>query len=451
MSGKTEDGSDWVVDTKLPLTQDVLDEFRKRIGRQASLDMNDHDILRFLVARNGSMSRATRMAIDCNSWRHKLMSPIRPRGLQYSPNTILCMPDRVSQWPNIELIPAAHYGFDKEGAPVYWERTGLIQSHWDDVKKVFEVEELIQFHIQSMEAMEIRLKYASEKFSHHITQSVTVFDMNHVTMTLDIGAILYVKSMLAIDQANYPERLKNLFIINCPWYFKMLYNMFSGFIDKKTQAKFVILGTDYMETMQKYIDISTIPQEMGGEAKDVIWVGPFADHTGISDQQITRLVFNKYQSSQQSELLNPDELLAMKKAANICTEMGICDTFNIIPPGAESGSQPVSTRGTKTAVARPSLPSTASDKLKSGSGATMAPAHAVFTDATTNKVTTDAWSTVSERIPTNQTVTLLNRVYVVIAVSIGAVLIWKRCSLDCCWTVLLFHWLIYVALYVAVM
>jgi len=112
---KGEDKDDWVVDTKLPLTKDALDEFRKCIDRQASVAMSDHDILRFLIARNGSMSRATKMAIDCNEWRHKLMVPLRPRGLQYSPNTILAMPDRISQFPNIELIPAAHYGFDREG------------------------------------------------------------------------------------------------------------------------------------------------------------------------------------------------------------------------------------------------------------------------------------------------------------------------------------------------
>jgi hypothetical protein len=111
----SDDRDDWVVDTKLPLPQDALNEFRKTIGHQASLSMSDHDILRFLVARNGSMARATKMAMDCQQWRHKLMSPIRPRGLRYSPNTIMAMPDRISQFPNVHLIPAAHYGFDKEG------------------------------------------------------------------------------------------------------------------------------------------------------------------------------------------------------------------------------------------------------------------------------------------------------------------------------------------------
>jgi hypothetical protein len=277
-------------------------------------------------------------------------------------------------------------------------------------------------------------------------------------MTLDMGAILYIKSMLAIDQGNYPERLKHLFIINCPWYFKMLYSVFTAFIDKKTQEKFLILGTDYMETLTKYIDVGTVPQEMGGEAKDVIWVGPFADHTGISDEQVTVHVYNKYSTPQQSELLNPDELDALKKACDICTEMGMCETFHIIPPGSPAAAAVVSPRGSSKATGRSSnLPSNASEML----GAVDMPPSARFSDADLADASLDkplargdceakaAASAVSDSVPTNPTITLLNMVYAVIAVCIGAGLLWKQCSLNSCSFILLFYWFVYAALHLA--
>ena len=54
------------IDTDAPLSAESLKEFRNRIGLEASMHLSDHDCLRFLIARNGSMLRATKMAKDNN-------------------------------------------------------------------------------------------------------------------------------------------------------------------------------------------------------------------------------------------------------------------------------------------------------------------------------------------------------------------------------------------------
>ena len=58
--------SEIVVDTDAPLSKETLLEFRTRIGEEASKSLNDHDCLRFLIARNGSMLRAVKMVKENN-------------------------------------------------------------------------------------------------------------------------------------------------------------------------------------------------------------------------------------------------------------------------------------------------------------------------------------------------------------------------------------------------
>ena len=70
----SDSSSDILVDTDTPLSSETIKEFRNRIGLEASLHLTDHDCLRFLIARNGSMSKATKMAKDNNECTECLLS-----------------------------------------------------------------------------------------------------------------------------------------------------------------------------------------------------------------------------------------------------------------------------------------------------------------------------------------------------------------------------------------
>lgn len=295
----------------------IIQEFRSRVGKSVGDSLTDHDCLRFLRARKGSMVNAAAMAISNHQWKHSFLPPIPPRNLQFSPNIILAMPDRLSNHPYVHLLAATHHGFDKDGAPIYWERTGLIQSQMDVVMAHFSVDELLQYHIQSQQAMEIRLQYASKIFGREITQAVTVFDMKHLSFTLDSSSIQYTKTVLAVDEANYPERLKTLFMINCPWYFTAIYAMFRPFIDKKTAEKIVILGYDYMDALQEHIDISEIPAELGGEAVHVGWSSNYGDHTGVSERQVVQALTEMFSPDKREALLTEEELAALLQCISL--------------------------------------------------------------------------------------------------------------------------------------
>jgi hypothetical protein len=82
------------------------------------------------------------------------------------------------------------------------------------------------------------------------------------------------------------------------------------------------VGYDYMSTLLEYIDISQIPPEMGGEATDVHWGGPFGDHTGVSDVQIKEYMMAKYKQETIEQMLRPDEIEVLKRAVRFGIEDG---------------------------------------------------------------------------------------------------------------------------------
>lgn len=345
-----ESSVDKIIDTDAPIAAEVFEEFRYRIGKEASQTLDDDDIRRFLGARGGSMLKGAKMAKDTNEWKHTLMPPTRPRGLRFSPNIILANPDLLANHEAVQWIPASHHGYDKEGAPVYWERTGYVQCNFSTVKKYFSVDELVQYHIQSMEANELRYEHASTKFGSKITQSVTVFDMKHLTMALDADSIKYIKTILGTDQGNYPERLKHLFLINAPWYIHLLYKIFLPFIDARTAAKFVILDEDYMPTITQHIDIANIPIEMGGEAK-VFWSGNFTDDSGVSDNQIRLAMSKRYGQGKAKDLLRPEEQEALRKAVAVAVETGLFSADeNYLSPGGDAIDSTLTTTASEESV-----------------------------------------------------------------------------------------------------
>ena len=57
----------------------------------------------------------------------------------------------------------------------------------------------------------------------------------------------------------------NTFIINAPMTFSAIWAVVKGFLDEKTRAKFKIIGSNFMPTIEQYMDRKDIPAFMGGE------------------------------------------------------------------------------------------------------------------------------------------------------------------------------------------
>ena len=62
----------------------------------------------------------------------------------------------------------------------------------------------------------------------------------------------------------YPEIMGNLFIVNAPMLFSGIWAVVKGFLDEKTRGKIKIIGTNFLPTLEQFMDREQIPDFLGG-------------------------------------------------------------------------------------------------------------------------------------------------------------------------------------------
>lgn len=62
--------------------------------------------------------------------------------------------------------------------------------------------------------------------------------------------------------------------------------MVKPWIDPVTREKMQILGTDFLQTLLQYIDLSQIPPEMGGQYEGFVWSWPYPAETMATTSHI---------------------------------------------------------------------------------------------------------------------------------------------------------------------
>ena len=71
----------------------------------------------------------------------------------------------------------------------------------------------------------------------------------------------------SIGNSYYPETLGDMFIINAPKLFTGIFSIVLSFLDEKTRKKIQIIGSNYLPTLQDYVDIENIPTFLGGNCE----------------------------------------------------------------------------------------------------------------------------------------------------------------------------------------
>lgn len=267
----------------------LLNSFRSRLEPSLSEVLSDLDCSRFLVARGLNVDKAVVMVVSWWEWRNAEL-PGSKSGVTPANILIATANDNLLTHPSRALLPHALHGEDREGRPIYWEKTGQISSNFNAIKEVWTVDDLIQMHIRSMELTVLRCELASKKYGRPITKSVVVLDLTSINMMPDLQAISYSRRQITLDQSFYPETLHRFFIINAPWFFTAIFALISPFMDAITKDKIRILGSDFLPTLLECIDISEIPVELGGQMVDTPFTGTFIDRYGCSDEQVAEKV-----------------------------------------------------------------------------------------------------------------------------------------------------------------
>lgn len=187
------------------------------------------------------------------------------------------------------------------------EKTGIAESKMGEIKQLFDMDYLLARHIRQQTIMLLRLDYCSLKYGKDISKLVVVFDLYGLSSFPDLFAIDYVRRVLALDQAYYPERLETIYLVNAPWYFAAIYSLISPFLDPVTAKKVQILGTDFLPTLRQQIDDSVIPIELGGSCDKMTWNWPYCEESGVSPQQLRAYLESKVVSSKCESNSPPSE------------------------------------------------------------------------------------------------------------------------------------------------
>lgn len=97
-------------------------------------------------------------------------------------------------------------------------------------------------------------------------KSIVIMDLYDFGMK-HCGSSFYdiLQSVINIDQYYYPETLKKLFLINCPFVFRVMWKVVKPWLHPITASRIEICGGSYLPKLQELIEDENIPRYLGGK------------------------------------------------------------------------------------------------------------------------------------------------------------------------------------------
>ncbi|KAJ9603599.1 cytosolic factor, phosphatidylinositol/phosphatidylcholine transfer protein [Cladophialophora chaetospira] len=222
-------------------------------GYKARLDTLT--LLRFLRARKFNVEHAKTMFINNEKWRKEFGTDDLVRTFDYKERPQM-----------FEYYPQYYHKTDKDGRPVYIEQYGKIDLN--AMYKISTAERMVQNLVVEYEKVaDPRLPACSRKAGKLLETCCTIMDMKGVGVGKIPSVYGYLKSVSAISQDHYPERLGKLYIINAPWGFSSVFSFVKSFLDPITVAKIHVLGSGYQKELLGQVPAENLPKEFGGKCE----------------------------------------------------------------------------------------------------------------------------------------------------------------------------------------
>ncbi|NXP04131.1 S14L2 protein, partial [Thinocorus orbignyianus] len=158
-------------------------------------------------------------------------------------------------------------GYDREGSPIWYDIIGPL-----DAKGLLfsaSKQDLLKNKFRDCELLRQECEKQSQKLGKKIEMVTMVYDCEGLGLKhLWKPAVETYGELLSMFEENFPESLKRLFIVKAPKIFPVAYNLVKHFLSEDTRKKVVVLGSNWKEILQKYIDPEQIPVEYGGTLTD---------------------------------------------------------------------------------------------------------------------------------------------------------------------------------------
>ncbi|PIN26333.1 Phosphatidylinositol transfer protein SEC14 [Handroanthus impetiginosus] len=204
-------------------------------------------LLKFLRARDFRVQDSLNMLLKCLAWRK-----------DFGADVIL---EEDLGFKELEGAVAYMHGFDREGHPVCYNAYGVFKDK-EMYEKIFgDDEKLKKFLRWRVQVLERGIKLLHFK-PGGVNSIIQVTDLKNMPKReLRVAS----NHILSLFQDNYPEMVARKIFINVPWYFSLLYSMFSPLLTQRTKSKFVISKEgNAAETLYKFIRPEDVPVQYGG-------------------------------------------------------------------------------------------------------------------------------------------------------------------------------------------
>lgn len=167
-------------------------------------------------------------------------------------------------WPDFELIkehyPHFFHASGKKGEPIFFEqppKTNLKALRAAGV----DLQGLLKHYAM---VCEFQWQYIVRDDNQ---KSIYIIDLEGMGMSDFVGECKdFVREASAFASANYPERAGIVLVINVPYWFKIVWNVVSKWVDEVTLQKiFILRGKDeVIRTLADKIPMENIPSHYGG-------------------------------------------------------------------------------------------------------------------------------------------------------------------------------------------
>ncbi|XP_029656899.2 retinal-binding protein, partial [Octopus sinensis] len=243
-------------DVKTPEKEMALEKFTSEIWDHLTEEqVNDSVFLkRWLIARQFDVAQAVEMFLKSKSFREKMK--IDDLLENYVPPEVIT-----------KYMPGGDVGHDKEGSLIRIVPWGEL-----DMKGIMSStkrSDLVKSKLIQFENVLEDCKIMSQKIERRVIGQTVIFDMENVgTRHLwkpGLNLNMYLSHIL---EDNYPEMMKRLFLINAPKLLPMIYKLAKPLLSENMKQKIFVLGSDYKETLLKYIDAEELPAYLGGTKTD---------------------------------------------------------------------------------------------------------------------------------------------------------------------------------------
>ncbi|KAI8557447.1 hypothetical protein RHMOL_Rhmol04G0011700 [Rhododendron molle] len=229
---------------QLQTLMEQIDEPLKITFKNMHQGFPTETLMRFLKAREGDVSKAHKMLLDCLNWR-----------IQNEIDAILGKPIVPTEFyravRDSQLIGMS--GYSKEGLPVIAIGAGL--STFDKAS----IHYYVQSHIQMNEYRDrVIFPSARKKFGRHISTCVKVLDMTGLKLSA-LNQIKLLSVISTIDDLNYPEKTTAYYIVNAPYVFSACWKVVRPLLQERTRNKVQVLPGSGKDELLKIMDYASLP------------------------------------------------------------------------------------------------------------------------------------------------------------------------------------------------